>query len=62
MMGQYTGNVSEADLIKIIVSIEDKIFYHMTSLFSCHKNHMTTRVLTLLREYVTSLTTSVTTM
>ena len=29
---------------------------------SCHKNHMTTRVLTLLREYVTSLTTSVTTM
>ena len=29
---------------------------------SCHKNHMTTRVSTLLREYVTSLTTSVTTI
>ena len=29
---------------------------------SCHKNHMTTRVLTFLREYVTSLTTSITTM
>ena len=29
---------------------------------SCHKNHMTTRVITLLREYVTSLMTSVTTM
>ena len=29
---------------------------------SCHKNRMTTRVITLLREYVTSLTTSVTTM
>ena len=27
MMGQYTGNVSEADLIKIIVSIEDKNFH-----------------------------------
>ena len=29
---------------------------------SCHKNRMTTRVLTLLREYVMSVTTSVTTM
>ena len=29
---------------------------------SCHKNHMITHVLTLLREYVTSLTMSVTTM
>ena len=34
----------------------------MTSITSCHKNPMTTRVITLWRERVTSLTTSVSTM
>ena len=42
-----------------ILSYDVAVFQWMTS---CHKNRMTTRVITLLREYVTSLTTSVTTM
>ena len=41
------------------LSYDVAVFQWITS---CHKNRMTTRVLTLLREYVTSLTTSVTTM
>ena len=41
------------------LSYDVAVFQWITS---CHKNHMTTRVITLLREYVTSLTTSVTTM
>ena len=41
------------------LSYDVAVFHWITS---CHKNHITTRVLTLLREYVTSLTTSVTTM
>ena len=44
---------------EICLSYDVAVFQWITS---CHKNHMTTRVLTLLREYVTSLTTSVTTM
>ena len=42
-----------------ILSYDVAVFQWITS---CHKNRMTTRVITLLREYVTSLTTSVTTM
>ena len=42
-----------------ILSYDVAVFQWITS---CRKNRMTTRVLTLLREYVTSLTTSVTTM
>ena len=44
------------------------MFYHMTSLLriqwitSCHKNRMTTRVITLWRVHVTSLTTSMSTV
>ena len=45
--------------LKEILSYDVAVFQWITS---CHKNRMTTRVLTLLREYVTSLTTSVTTM
>ena len=45
--------------INLILSYDVAVFQWITS---CHKNRMTTRVLTLLREYVTSLTTSVTTM
>ena len=41
------------------LSYDVAVFQWITS---CHKNRMTTRVITLLREYVTSLTTSVTTM
>ena len=41
------------------LSYDVAVFQWITS---CHKNHMTARVITLLREYVTSLTTSVTTM
>ena len=41
------------------LSYDAAVFQWITS---CHKNRMTTRVITLLREYVTSLTTSVTTM
>ena len=41
------------------LSYDVAVFQWITS---CHKNRMTTRVLTLLREYVTSLTTSVTIM
>ena len=48
-----------SDFFALIISgfiIRDvAVFQWITS---CHKNHMTTRVLTLLREYVTSLTTS----
>ena len=36
--------------------------YHMTSITSCHKNRMTTRVITLWRVHVTLLTTSMSTM
>ena len=43
----------------IYLSYDAAVFQWITS---CHKNRMTTRVITLLREYVTSLTTSVTTM
>ena len=42
-----------------VLSYDVAVFQWITS---CHKNRMTTRVITLLREYVTSLTTSVTTM
>ena len=46
--------------------IEDNNLSYDVAVFqwitSCHKNHMTTHVITLLREYVTSLVTSVTTM
>ena len=41
------------------LSYDVAVFQWITS---CHKNRMTTRVITLLREYVTSLTTSVTTI
>ena len=41
------------------LSYDVAVFQWITS---CHKNRMSTRVLTLLREYVRSLTTSVTTM
>ena len=44
---------------KLHLSYDVVVFQWITS---CHKNRMTTRVITLLREYVTSLTTSVTTM
>ena len=44
---------------KRYLSYDVAVFQWITS---CHKNRMTTRVITLLREYVTSLTTSVTTM
>ena len=44
---------------KNYLSYDVDVFQWITS---CHKNRMTTRVITLLREYVTSLTTSVTTM
>ena len=43
----------------IFLSYDVAVFQWITS---CHKNRMTTRVITLLREYITSLTTSVTTM
>ena len=46
-------------LLYIHLSYDVAVFQWITS---CHKNRMTTRVITLLREYVTSLTTSVTTM
>ena len=42
-----------------LLSYDVAVFQWITS---CHKNRMTTRVLTLLREYVTSLVTSVITM
>ena len=42
-----------------LLSYDVAVFQWITS---CHKNRMTTRVITLLREYVTSLTTSVTTI
>ena len=45
--------------IIIYLSYDVAVFQWITS---CHKNRMTTRVITLLREHVTSLTTSVTTM
>ena len=44
---------------KIHLSYDVAVFQWITS---CHKNRMTTHVITLLREYVTSLTTSVTSM
>ena len=46
-------------MIKPALSYDVAVFQWITS---CNKSVMTTRVLTLLREYVTSLTTSVTTM
>ena len=42
-----------------LLSYDAAVFQWITS---CHKNRMTTRVITLLREYITTLTTSVTTM
>ena len=42
-----------------VLSYDVAVFQWITS---CHKNHMTTPVITLLQEYVMSLTTSVTTM
>ena len=59
--------------IAVISGASKSIFTHITNLIlsldvavfqwiTCNKCVMTTRVLTLLREYVTSLTTSVTTM
>ena len=60
------GNVNNRNC-SFSFSIMEIIFYHMMSLFSSGQRHvinsvMTICVLTLLREHVTSLTTSVTTM
>ena len=52
-------NVLEDILHELYLSYDVAVFQWITS---CHKNRMTTRVITLSREYVTSLTTSVTTM
>ena len=46
-------------VLNFFLSYDVAVFQWITS---CHKNHMTTRVITLLRENVTSLTTSATTM
>ena len=50
---------NSANVLYVSLSYDVAVFQWITS---CHKNRMPTRVLTLLREYVTSLTTSVTTM
>ena len=44
---------------QIVLSIDVAVIQRITS---CHKNHMTIRVITLWRVYVTSLTTSVSTL
>ena len=56
---EYTCNSCARIYKQGHLSYDVAVFQWITS---CHKNRMTTRVITLLREYATSLTTSVTTM
>ena len=53
------NNLQKACTFYMYLSYDVAVFQWITS---CHKNHMTTHVITLLRECVKSLTTSVTTM
>ena len=59
VMADVDGSDPYAVSLYLSLSYDVTVFQWITS---CHKNRMTTCVLTLLREYVTSLTTSVTTM